>query len=168
VGNPLKWILFLLLFLQAADCSAQDRSPTPDSLPRPVDYVNDYEHLFSREEQEKLDTLIHEFDQQMNIQIAIVTIQPDMTITERFDNYIHRILLAWGVGQSAGHRGIVIGISKGFRKIRIQKDAGIEKILSNTETKAIIDTAFLPYFRKDDYFGGTLNGLRTLIGRLHS
>ena len=42
--------------------------------------------------------------------------------------------------KSRKKNGILIGISKGYRKIRIQNENGIEKIITDEETKSIIET----------------------------
>jgi len=51
----------------------------------------------------------------------------------------------------------------GYHKMTIRNGYGIEKILSDSETKEIIDNAFIPSFRKDEYYQGTLNGLNKLM-----
>jgi len=61
---------------------------------------------------------------------------------------------------------VTIGICRGYRKMRIQNGDGIEKILTDRETKEIIDTAFIPSFKDGKYFEGTLIGVKTLIATL--
>jgi len=172
-------ILSLLLFVSRVSGSSglyqgavsQSRTGFPwdyetDTIPRPIGYVNDFEHLFTADESGFLDSIIGHFERKTTIQIALVTIDTTMTSREDFDNFVVRIGKVWAVGQKEKRNGIVIGISRGYRKMRIEKDYGIEKLLSNSETKMIIDTAFIPSFRKSKYFDGTLNGLQTLIRRL--
>lgn len=142
------------------------RNCDTDTVPRPIGYVNDFEHLFTADETGFLDSIIGHFERKTAIQIALVTIDTTMTSREDFDNFVLRIGKVWAVGQKEKRNGIVIGISRGYRKMRIEKDYGIEKLLNNNDTKMIIDTAFIPPFRKSKYFDGTLNGLQTLIRRL--
>lgn len=190
IHKPMPFIATCLLCLQLVICQAAgscglhsgagspNRSDFPgthlpdvadlktDTVPRPIGYTNDYEHLFSTDEAAFLDSILAHFEQKTAIQIALVTIDTTMTIREDFDNYVLRIGKVWAVGQADKRNGIIIGISRGYRKMRIEKDYGIEKVLSNSETKMIIDTAFIPSFKKGKYFDGTLNGLQTLIRRL--
>jgi uncharacterized protein len=74
----------------------------------------------------------------------------------------------WGVGVKGKDNGILIGISNGYRRMRIQNGYGIEKIISDEETKEIIDKYFIPYFKNGDYYSGTLTGLTRLIALLNS
>jgi uncharacterized protein len=64
------------------------------------------------------------------------------------------------------NNGILILISTGHRRIRISNGYGIEKILSDTETKEIIDTIILPEFRNGEYFNGTKKGIIALKDKL--
>jgi len=137
-----------------------------DTVPKPIGYVNDFEKLFTEAERRLMDSTIGMFERRTTMQIAVVTIDSSMTGKEDFDNFTLRILRVWGVGQAGKNNGIVIGISRAYRRIRIQNGYGIEKVLSNAETKVIIDTAFIPLFKKGQYFEGTLNGLQALIRRL--
>ena len=137
-----------------------------DSIPQPVGYINDYEDLFSDVEEKSLDCLIEDFEKRTTIQITVVTIDTTMTTPDSLDALTLRIANAWGVGQKEKNNGVVIGISKGYRKMRIQNGYGIEKMLTDAETKKIIDTAFIPYYREAEYFKGTFKGLQALMATL--
>jgi uncharacterized protein len=134
-----------------------------DSLPRLYDYVNDFESLFSESEKQTLDSLLQDFEKRTSIQIAVLTIDTSMTTRDSLEAFTLKIGNSWGVGQKDKNNGIVIGISQAYRKMRIQNGYGIEKILSDAETKEVIDTAFIPSFREADYFKGTLTGLKSLM-----
>ena len=179
--TPLKYLSFLLLFFwtvtSTASCkSYSDKFKTKDtqekslnsqhfqdSLPRPLGYVNDFEALFSKSEQQTLDSLLQGFEKRTSIQIVVITIDTSMTTKDSLEAFTLKIGNSWGVGQKDKNNGVVIGISQAYRKISIQNGYGIEKILSNAETKEIIDTAFIPSFREANYFQGTLTGLRSLM-----
>ena len=115
-----------------------------DSLPQPVGYVNDYENLYTDKQEKTLDSLIRDFEKRTTIQIAVVTFDTTMTTPDSLDALTLRIAKAWGVGQKDKNNGVVISISEGYRQMRIQNGYGIEKVLTDAETKQIIDTAFIP------------------------
>jgi len=135
-------------------------------IPKQIGYVNDFERIYTPEEVEILDSLIADFEKRTTIQIAIITIDTTMMKKEDLDSWTLKVLKTWGVGQKGKNNGILIGISMGYRRIRIQNGYGIEKILSNQETKEIIDKDFIPFFKQSKYFEGTLNGLKALIKKL--
>ncbi len=137
-----------------------------DSIPHITNWTIDYGYLFTTEQRKILDSIISEFEQASTIEICIFTLDSTMTTKEGFEDFILHIGNTFGVGKKEKNNGIVIGISQSLRKIRISNGYGIEKILSDSETKHIIDTGFIPFFKESDYYGGTLNGLKHLIAEL--
>ena len=137
-----------------------------DSLPQPTGYVSDFENIYSDKEKRILDSLISNFEKRTTIQIALVTFSENMTNRENIDTLAFRLLNHWGVGQKEKNNGIVVGISKSYKRMRIENGYGIGKIMSDTETKTIIDSVFIPRFREEKYFEGTLNGLKAIMTNL--
>jgi uncharacterized protein len=137
-----------------------------DSLPRPTSWTNDYEGLFSDVEEQKLDSVISAFEIETTTQFCIVTLDTIHTSKEKFDDLALHITKTWGVGQKDKNNGVTICISKGHRRIRICNGYGIEKILSDQETKTIIDKYFISKFRQGEYFLGTFEGLVAMIDTL--
>ncbi len=159
--RPIGYVLLSLLLAAQAVTAAQR-----DTIPRPVGYVNDFEHLFTQEQVDSLDELLHDFEQRTTIEIAVMTIDTSLTMAGNFDLFTVKTMSAWKVGKKEKSNGILIGISRVYRKMRIQNGSGIEKVLPNAGTKKIIDEAFIPFFKKGQYYEGTLNGLKTLMQRL--
>ena len=137
-----------------------------DSIPRPVGFVNDFEHIFTPGQIDTLDEMIHVFEQRTTIEIAVVTIDSTLTLPANFDVFTLKVMKSWGVGKKEKNNGILIGISRVYHRMRIQNGYGIEKVLTNAGTKQLIDDAFLPFFKKGDYYEGVVNGLKTLMQRL--
>lgn len=134
-----------------------------DNLPKPHNWINDYENLFSKVEETKLNQIIADFENETTIEIAIVTIDTFKVSKEKFEDLSLHIARTWGVGKKETSNGIFIAISKGYRQIRIQNGNGISPILSDEETAQIIQNQFFPYFKKEDYFEGTQAGILKLI-----
>ncbi len=158
-----RTILSLLCVLVTATSASAARR---DTIPRPVGYVNDFEALFTPAQIDTLDNLLHAFEQRTTIEIAVITVDTSLTMAGNFDYFTLKTMDAWAVGKADKNNGMLIGISRVYHRVRIQNGAGLMKLLPNTGTKTIIDEAFLPYFRKGQYYEGTLNGLRTLMQRL--
>ncbi|WP_126969384.1 TPM domain-containing protein [Gynurincola endophyticus] len=135
-------------------------------IPAPAGYVSDFEELFTQQEIKYLDSIILDFEQQTTIQIAIVTIDSVILSNQQFDALIIRIANEWGVGQKDKNNGITIGISRYARQMRISLGYGIEPLLSDEETKTIIEQYLIPYFRENKFYEGTLNGLLQLTNEL--
>lgn len=158
------------LYIQAQSSENPDSAVAQDVLlapgyrmPKPVGWVNDYEHILTTYEQHTLDSISAAYQKQTGVQIAIVTIDTFMVTYDNFDAYTLTLANTWGVGEKGKDNGILIGFSSGRRRVRIQNGLGIEKLISNDETKVIVDTAMLPQFKKGLYYNGLLNGLLQLI-----
>ena len=137
-----------------------------DNPPKPSGFVNDYDNIYSDSEEIILDSLIADFEKRTTIQIAVAAFDTLMTSSDSLDALTLRLGNVWGVGQKDKNNGIIIGICIAYRKMRIQNGYGIEKILTDAETKEIIDKAFLPGFRNNAYYEGTFNGLTLLMSTL--
>ena len=140
--------------------------PPNDSLPKPLGWTTDFEHLFQIEQIHLLDSTIAQYEKRTGVEIAIVTIDTTLTSKENFDDFVLQIHNAWGVGEEKLNNGIVIGISRGYRRMRISNGYGIEKYLSDAETKEIIDKVFIPSYKNAEYYSGTFQGLQALIQKL--
>jgi uncharacterized protein len=143
-----------------------NRQSIRDSLPQQRGVINDFENLYSDAEEAVLDSLVTDVEKKTTVQIAVVTLDTTLTTKEDFDAFTLKLANDWGVGKNNNNRGVVIGISKGHRKLRIQNGFGIEAILTDEETKQIVDTAFIPGFREGNYYQGTVNGINALLHKL--
>lgn len=132
-------------------------------IPEPKGRISDFENLFTTTEVAQLDSIILDFEKLTANQIAIVTLNEFQFDKKNFDDYTLLLANTWGIGQKENNNGILIAISTKIRQMRIQNGIGIEKILSDKETKQIIDKYFLPQFKEGNYFEGTKNGLLELI-----
>lgn len=131
-------------------------------LPKPIGFVNDFDGLYSPKEKYCLDSLIRIYNRNAQIEIAVVTIDTLMIAKDKFDNYILSLANAWDVGEKEKNNGILVAISKGYRKMRVQNSYGIEKLMTDEETKQIIDNYFITAFKKNAYYKGTLEGLKQI------
>ena len=136
------------------------------NLPKPNGFVSDFENLLSDKQKEYLDSLITDYEKQTKIEIAVVTLDSSMTSAETFDNYTLKLANYWGLGKQDLDNGVLIGVSSTLRKIRIQNGFGIEEILSDEETKKIIDAFFIPNFKKGNYFVGIKVGTKEIMKKL--
>ena len=134
-----------------------------DNLPKPLNWTNDYENIFSDDEEAKLNQIIADYEKETTVEIAIVTIDTFKVSKEKFEDLTLHIARTWGVGKKEKSNGILIAISKGYRQIRIQNGDGITLVLSDDETAKIIRNQIIPYFKKEEYFEGTQAGLFEII-----
>ncbi len=100
------------------------------------------------------------------MEISIVTLDTFCVSKEKFEDLALHIANTWGIGKKEKNNGILICIIPGYRMIRIENGYGIENYLTDEETKKIIDTVFLPQYKKGNFFAGTNTGLNSIISKL--
>lgn len=167
-------ISILTVFLMTTSCGLLKKSQTDNPVstktesskfPEPVGYINAFENILTDQEERELTAIIKEHESKSGDQISIVT----LTSLEPYDNiddYSLDLANYWGVGQKEKDNGILIALGKGLRKIRIQNGYGIEKRLTDIETKKIIDEVMIPDFKNDNYFEGLKKGVEAIIEEL--
>lgn len=175
--------LFTILFLSAKTQgqNVPDYSPyqkmTPaelqayrqsiwDTLPAAVGWVNDFEGLYTMEQEKNLERIVEHFEKKTTIEIAIVTMDSNMVALDKFDEFAYRVLKKWGIGKISKSNGIVICISKDYRRLFVCTDFGIDRYVNNYDKYKIIKKNFLPSFEKNNYYDGTLNGLTALLEKI--
>ena len=137
-----------------------------DTMQQPVGLVNDYENLFTVEQEQLLNNLLLESQLPADAEIVVVTLSKESVSNEGFEAFTLQLANGWGIGEAGKDNGILIAVSAGHHRIRIQNGNGIVPRLSDTKTKAIIDEAFIPHFKKNEYFEGMVEGIGQIVEHL--
>lgn len=153
----------LVSTLSLDSCKGQDTSNTTrQEFPKAIGWINDFEDIFTEDQEENLEKLIKELNTTTDIQIAVVTLDSFYTSLDSFEQYTLDLGNYWGIGEMGMDNGILVAICNGYRIIRIHNGYGIEKLISDEETKKVLDEFFIPYFRQGKYYEGTVAGLQGL------
>jgi uncharacterized membrane protein YgcG len=82
------------------------------------------------------------------------------------DRYAHNLFDEWGIGAQARNYGILLLVSKGDRKARIEFGAGFTRERDQAAAQ-IMQSTIVPRFKQGDYSGGIRAGVEALdkIGR---
>lgn len=64
----------------------------------------------------------------------------------------------WGIGQAKEDNGVLMLLAKDDRKITIQAGKGTEHLLTDFQSKRIIERVIIPEFKKGDYYSGLNKG----------
>ena len=145
---------------------ARYRQSIWDSLPIAVGWVNDFEGLFTMEQENNLQTLITHFEKSSTIEIMVVTIDTNMVAKENFSDFSYRLLKIWGIGKRLKENGIVICISSGYKTLQVTCDFGIDNLMDQTTKERIIAKYFIHPYKRNKYYEGTYNGLNAIITHL--
>ncbi len=137
-----------------------------DTLPAAVGWVNDYEDLFTPQQEKTLERTLEHFEKATSVEICVVTIDSNMVAENKFEEFSYRLMKIWGIGKITKSNGIVICICKDYRRMCVTTDFGIDRYINETDKYKMINREFIPYFVKNDYYDGTNNGLNALLSRI--
>ncbi len=146
--------LFLLFtLLSFVKVSAQFEIPKkPDFQTSVYDYVN----LLSPSEKSTLENKLVKYSDSTSTQIVVAVIA---STKGEYINYLGAEWLTnWGIGQKDEDNGILIILAKNDRKIGINTGYGVEHLLTDAMSRRIIERDIIPYFKRNDYYGGLNRG----------
>src|SRR5210317_1468059 len=114
--------------------------------------VYDYISLLSSSEKSALEEKLIRYSDTTTTQlvVAIISSTKGENITFLGANWAEK----WGIGQKEEDNGIFILLAKDDRKIAINTGYGVEHLLTDAMSKRIIERDIIPYFKRNDYYGG--------------
>ena len=152
--RPLLYVLLTGLF--AATAWSAETLP-----PAPTKYFNDYASVVSPAVAASLNQQLEEFERQTSDQVVVAVFQK-MQSDSSLEDYTHRVMESWKVGQRVKNNGVGLFVFVADRKARIEVNYGLEGALPDALSKRIIEEEILPRFRTNDYAGGLTAGVAAI------
>ncbi|MEE3716955.1 TPM domain-containing protein [Tumidithrix elongata RA019] len=166
----LKWLLlgivqcFMLLnFISPAWAVTIQAVPNPRHIYG--GWVSDMANLLPPEIEVLLNEQISALEAKNGIEIAIVTV-PDTAPSETAKQFATQLFKFWGIGKKHLNNGVLFLISERDRRIEIETGYGIEPILPDLEVGKIVQTKIIPFFKRNDFAGGTVAGTQAIVTTL--
>lgn len=150
-GLALCITVLLMLF-----CPAAVQAASPASL-----YVQDQAGILSSATEEKINHMGAALDKQTAAQIAVLTVAqvPDGDI----DTYANQMFRQMKLGDSTKNNGILLLISSGDKKARIEVGYGLEGALNDAKAGRLLDQYLVPSFREGKDDEGVLSVYTALV-----
>ncbi len=132
------------------------------TFPLQKGFINDYEGLFTPQQQIELNTLIAAFEKQTNREIAVVTLN-DIKPYSNVSDYSKDLSYNWSLYKEELQSGLLMVVSKTFRTVRIMTAYGTHQLIQDDVCRNIINKEIIPACSQGDYFLGTKQGLSALM-----
>lgn len=145
----MKRLLFTILFLAQVFLGLSQNIPERPSPPR---LVNDYTNTLTPDQKATLEQKLVAYDDSTSNQVVVVIV-PTTNDYAPVD-YATKLGRAWGVGNKKTNNGVVLLVAKDDRKVFISPGYGLEGVLPDITSKAIIDNEITPNFKNDDFYKG--------------
>ncbi len=127
----------------------------------PGGYVYDGARFMNSRQVQQLDTQLRQFENQTSNQVVVATF-PSLE-NESLEEVSMRIFEKWHLGQKGKSNGILLSVWRAERKVRIEVGYGLEPVLTDALSGRIIRDEMAPAFRKGDYYGGIIMGVRAIV-----
>jgi len=118
--------------------------------------VYDYENLLSASQKKSLEGKLVRYSDTTSTQIVVVIISS--TKGENINYLAANWGEKWGIGQTKEDNGVLMLLAKDDKQITIQAGKGVEHLLTDFQSKRIIERVIIPQFKKGDYYAGLDKG----------
>ncbi|HSG68513.1 MAG TPA: TPM domain-containing protein [Bacteroidales bacterium] len=160
------WIITVVLLISLSGIRSASGQDIPDR-PIPPRLLVDYAGTLSSAEQGALERKLVRFNDTTSNQILVI-ITTDLYGYD-ISEFTDRIGDKWGVGQADLDNGIVVVVKPKTTRENglawISVGYGLEGAIPDITTGRIIDQEMIPYFQRNDYYGG-LDAATTVLMEL--
>ena len=103
-------------------------------------------------------------EQTTGAQVVVLTL-PSLE-GESLEDYAIRIVETWALGRAGHDDGVLLLVARDDRKIRIEVGYGLEGVLTDLDSRRIIDYLMVPAFRSGDYEAGIESAVGAIAGAI--
>ena len=130
-------------------------------VPALTQRVNDYASMISPSARAEIERKLAALEAEDGTQIAILTV-PSLQ-GEPIEDFSIRVADAWKIGEKGRDNGVLLIVSKGDRKVRIEVGYGLEGTLTDLESGRIIRGVIQPAFAKGQFDAGFIGAADALV-----
>jgi uncharacterized protein len=117
--------------------------------------------ILSADTQAKLTDLLAQQEKQTGDQVVVATLKSLQGYP--IEEYGYQLGRAWGIGQKGKNNGALIIIAPTEHKVRIEVGYGLEGVLTDAQSKVIIDEEMTPAFKQGNFDAGVYNGTLAVL-----
>lgn len=157
------WVLLLALVL-AAPAFAQLR-PVPALSGRVVDEAG----MLDPAQRERLTAVLADYEARTGSQIAVLLVKS--TDPEAIEQFSIRVTDAWKLGRKGVDDGVLLMVARdnpsSLRRLRIEAGRGVQGVLTDAQSKRILQDVIAPHFRQNHYYEGLVAGVGAIATLLN-
>lgn len=124
--------------------------------------VTDLANMMSPGTRASMEKYLAELERTDSTQIAVLTI-PSLD-GDSMSDFSIRVAEAWKIGQKGNDNGVLLLVSKGDRKVRIEVGYGLEGVLTDVLSSQIIQNVIGPQFKTGNFDKGFADGVTAIAG----
>lgn len=164
------WIFAVLALLLGLQARAQTASPAGfKPVPAYATRVTDEIGMLTPEQRQRLENVLGDYETKTGSQIAVLLVAS--TEPEAIEQYSIRVTDAWKLGRKGVDDGVLLLVArdnpKALRRLRIESGRGVQGVLTDAQSKRILQDTIAPHFKQNDYYGGLVAGVGAIATLLN-
>jgi len=158
------WTLALFMLVLAAPAQAQ-LQPVPALTGHLVDGAG----MLDASQRARLEAVLADYEAKTGSQIAVLTVKT--TEPEAIEQFSIRVVEAWKLGRKGVDDGVLLMVApnnpSALRRLRIEAGRGVQGVLTDAQSKRVLEDVIAPHFREKNYYEGLVAGVGSLATLLN-
>ena len=153
--------LAALIPLLIVSTGAEPLTSIPNPRGRNSTWVTDMPGILRADTIAQLNSTISDFERTTGSEMAVVVIGSLDGVS--IEEAAVRLFSLWGIGKKSKDNGLLLLWSTGDRRVRVEVGYGLEGVLPDGKTGAILDAYVIPKFKAGQFDEGVLAGVGALL-----
>lgn len=158
-------LLACMLALLLASPAFAQLKPVPALSGRVVDEAG----MLDAGQRERLTAVLADYEARTGSQIAVLLVKS--TEPEAIEQYSIRVTDAWKLGRKGVDDGVLLMVARdnpsSLRRLRIEAGRGVQGVLTDAQSKRILQDVIAPHFRQNHYYEGLVAGVGAIATLLN-
>lgn len=154
--------LCVLVFAASGIAAFADGIQVPEPT---TNFANDFAGVLSQSTKDQINAESKKLEKEKGIQFVVVTVEN--LNNESVEDYANALFSKWGIGSKETDKGLLLLLSTGDRKDKIEVGNGLQGDLTDVEAKDLLDTG-KSYLKKNDFDAGIREIYVKTLGKLLS
>jgi uncharacterized protein len=155
--------------LALALCLAMPAHAQLKEVPPLTGRVVDQAGMLDASQRERLASVLADYEAKTGSQIAVLLVKS--TEPEAIEQYSIRVTDAWKLGRKGVDDGVLLMVARdnprSLRRLRIEAGRGVQGVLTDAQSKRIVQDVIAPYFQKEQYYEGLVAGVGAIATLLN-
>jgi uncharacterized protein len=138
-------------------------------VPKLTTRVTDQAGMLDATQRQRLEAVLADYEAKTGSQIAVLLVKS--TEPEAIEAYSIRVTDAWQLGRKGVDDGVLLVVAPGnpsaLRRLRIEAGRGVQGVLTDAQSKRILQDVIAPHFREQHYYEGLVAGVGAIATLLN-
>lgn len=131
--------------------------------------VTDQAGMLEPGQRQRLEAVLADYEARTGSQIAVLLVKS--TEPEAIEQYSIRVSDAWKLGRKGVDDGVLLVVARdnpsALRRMRIEAGRGVQGVLTDAQSKRILQDVIAPHFRQNNFYEGLVAGVGAIATLLN-